>query len=101
MEEKKQTATVEKIDTNRLLPIGTVVKLKNIDKEVMIYGRKQTQSSTKRQYDYVAVPYPEGNISEDYNVFFNRNMIKKVLYKGYETKQEIELREKIEKESKQ
>lgn len=86
----------EEIDVNKLLPIGSVVKLKEVEKPVMIYGRKQKQASTKREYDYVAVPYPEGNISEEYNVFFNRNMIKEVLHKGYETEEEQKLRQKLE-----
>lgn len=46
--------------------------------------------------DYVTMSYPEGNISEEYNVFFNRNMVKKVLYKGYETEEEQKLCQELE-----
>uniref|UniRef100_UPI0023EE9FAB DUF4176 domain-containing protein n=1 Tax=Bacillus thuringiensis TaxID=1428 RepID=UPI0023EE9FAB len=31
------------------------------------------------------VPYPEGNITEDYNLFFNHHMIEEILYMGYVT----------------
>jgi hypothetical protein len=43
------------------LPIGSVVKLKQVRKLVMIYGREQRQTSSNKVYDYVSVPYPEGN----------------------------------------
>ena len=74
------------------LPIGSVVKLKKVRKLVMVYGREQLQTSSNKVYDYVSVPYPEGNISEDYNLFFNHDMIEDVLY---ENKEELALREKI------
>ena len=77
------------------LPIGSVVKLKKVRKLVMVYGREQLQTSSNKVYDYVSVPYPEGNISEDYNLFFNHDMIEDVLHVGYENKEELVLKEKI------
>jgi len=77
------------------LPIGSVVKLKKVRKLVMVYGREQLQTSSNKMYDYVSVPYPEGNISEDYNLFFNHDMIEEVLYLGYENEEELAIREKI------
>lgn len=79
-----------------LIPIGTVVKLKDITKPVMIYGRYQIQTKTKKIYDYIAVPYPEGNLSEEFNVFFNRQLIEKVIYKGFESPEENLMKEKVE-----
>ncbi|MGM0807409.1 MAG: DUF4176 domain-containing protein [Bacillota bacterium] len=88
-------------DTNiTLLPIGTVVKVKDFKKLLMIYGRNQIQTKTNTLFDYIAVPYPEGNISEQFNVFFNRNMIDDVIYHGYESPQEVDMREKVELEIK-
>lgn len=63
------------------LPIGTIVTLKGYEKKVMIYGR--TQSSDGQYYDYVACPYPRGNISTHYNVFFNKSDIHKIIFLGY------------------
>jgi len=77
------------------LPIGSVVKLKKVRKLVMVYGREQLQTSSNKVYGYVSVPYPEGNISEDYNLFFNHDMIEDVLHVGYENKEELALKEKI------
>ncbi|WP_243292650.1 DUF4176 domain-containing protein [Bacillus sp. FJAT-47783] len=81
------------------LPIGSVVKLKNVQKLVMIYGRHQRETSSDKIFDYVSVPYPEGNISDDFNLFFNRNMIEDVKYIVFETPQE-DLREKGTEEMK-
>ncbi|MDQ0233139.1 DUF4176 domain-containing protein [Metabacillus malikii] len=67
-----------------LLPIGTVVKLRNVKKLVMIYGKDQIQRRTQEKYHYVSVPFPEGNITEDYNLFFNHNMIERIVYRGLE-----------------
>jgi len=72
----------DSLDPAKLLPIGTVVKLSNVEKTILIYGYDQIQVSTNTQYDYIGVPYPEGNISPDYNVFFNRNLIEEVLHNG-------------------
>ncbi|MHC8522940.1 DUF4176 domain-containing protein [Rossellomorea sp. H39__3] len=78
--------------------MGTVVKLSNMDKLVMIYGYNQIQVSTKKQFDYIGVPYPEGNISADYNVFFNRNLIEEVLHNGYVTDEDKKIREEADRE---
>ncbi|WP_241663355.1 DUF4176 domain-containing protein [Peribacillus simplex] len=44
----------------------------------------------------MAVPYPEGNLSEEYNVFFNREVIENVLYSGYITEEEKKFRKEID-----
>jgi hypothetical protein len=93
---KENSSEKEKLDKSKPLPIGTVVKLKQMKKSVMIYGYNQIQVSTGKQYDYIAVPYPEGNISPDYNVFFNRNFIEKVMYGGYDSEEGKKLRKKVE-----
>ncbi|GLI83609.1 hypothetical protein ANABIO32_13030 [Rossellomorea marisflavi] len=80
----------------KLLPIGTVVKLKKVDKPVMIYGRHQLQKKTEKIFDYIAVPYPEGNLTEEFNVFFNRNLVDEVLHQGLISRAELLLREKVE-----
>ncbi|MCY8913391.1 DUF4176 domain-containing protein [Bacillus atrophaeus] len=61
----------------------------------MIFGRHQIQSSIGRKFDYVAVPYPEGNISENFNVFFNEEMIEKVIYEKYTDNEDQMVRDKL------
>ncbi|VXC02052.1 conserved exported hypothetical protein [Bacillus sp. 349Y] len=97
-EGKKEEVKEVSLDPTKLLPIGTVVKLSNMDKLVMIYGYNQIQVSTKKQFDYIGVPYPEGNISADYNVFFNRNLIEEVLHNGYVTGEDKKIREEADRE---
>lgn len=78
------------------LPIGSVVILKNGYKKIMIYGRLQYQiTSSAKLWDYVGCLYPEGYISDDYNIFFNRSEIQNIVYLGYEDKDEFILRNKI------
>ncbi|MFS0905939.1 DUF4176 domain-containing protein [Priestia aryabhattai] len=84
------------LNKNTLVPIGSVVKLYNVRKLVMVYGRNQKQASSEEIFDYVAVPYPEGNITDEYNVFFNRNMIETIEHVGMQSETELKMREKIE-----
>ena len=69
-------------------PIGTVVTLKNGNRPIMIYGRKQIQQSTNRQWDYVACLYPEGNLGDKYNIFFQHEEIEKVYHIGFQSEME-------------
>ncbi|MGM8366788.1 DUF4176 domain-containing protein [Virgibacillus sp. W0181] len=78
-----------------LLPIGTVVKLNFVEQAVMIYGRKQKQANKEEIWDYVGCPYPQGHISEDTNVFFHQDQIVDVIFKGFESKGEITMRNKL------
>ena len=69
-------------------PIGTVITLKDGDRPIMIYGRKQIQEETNYIWDYVAFLYPEGNLGDDYNIFFQHEEIENVYHKGLESELE-------------
>jgi len=47
----------------KYLPIGSIVLLKNGNKKIMIYGRRQIQVTSGKIFDYVACFYPEGNVN--------------------------------------
>ena len=69
-----------------LLPIGSVVMLKNAEKPVMIFGIKQLDSDKPDvEYDYIGVLYPEGNIGNNFQYLFNHQDIDQILFEGYET----------------
>ena len=69
-----------------LLPIGSVVMLKDAERPLMIYGIKQLDSNNPdTEYDYIGVLYPEGNVGANFQYLFNHNDIADVLFKGYET----------------
>lgn len=74
-----------------LLPIGTVVILKEGVKKLMIYGRKQLllHEENPTMYDYVACYYPEGYINQDYTFVFNHGDIEEIVYQGYQNEEEF------------
>lgn len=67
-----------------LLPIGSVVRLKDGKKRVMIFGIKQTDKGTNIEHDYIGVVYPEGNLGENLQFFFEHANIEEVVFKGFE-----------------
>lgn len=69
---------------NELLPIGSVVLLKNAKKKLMITGVFPIQTEEEEVYDYIAVIYPEGYIGPRSNYVFNHGDIEEVLFKGYD-----------------
>ncbi len=82
----------------QLLPIGSVVLLKEADKRMMIYGIKQINETDGQVYDYIACLYPEGNIGEEYNYLFNHENIEKVNFIGYIDAEFQLFRQALEKE---
>lgn len=70
------------------LPIGSIVLLKNGQKKIMIYGRRQRRITDNYEYDYIACLYPEGNINEDYMYLFNHEDIDTVVYRGFSDAEE-------------
>lgn len=71
-------------DVRNLLPIGSIVLLKEAEKKLMIFGIRQTDDETKREYDYIGVLYPEGNIGENVRFIFDHEDIEQVIFRGYE-----------------
>ena len=78
-----------------LLPIGSVVKFKDWDQTLMIYGRMQNDSKTLKRWDYVACFYPHGNLTKDSNIFFNHKDISEVVFTGYINDEEIAFRDAL------
>lgn len=66
-----------------VLTIGTVVKIKDTKKSVMIVGVKQINKKDKKLYDYIAVPYPEGFINAETFIVFDNKDIEDINYFGY------------------
>ena len=66
-----------------LLPIGSVVLLKDATKKLMIIGIMQVKESENKTYDYLAVPYPEGYLGQDTNFLFDHEDINDIIFLGY------------------
>lgn len=73
------------------LPLGSVVILKNGSKPLMIFGRKQINVKTQKEFDYVGCLWPEGNIASDFNFFFNNEDIEKILLEVLKMKLKLNL----------
>lgn len=66
-----------------LLPVGSIVRLVEGKKRLMIHGILQTDEKSNIQYDYTGVLYPEGYISEEYVYLFNHDDIEEVAFIGF------------------
>lgn len=84
-------------DIRSLLPIGSIVVLKGGVKELMIFGVMQTNTEDKKEYDYIGVMYPEGNIGQGFQYLFNSEDIEKVIFRGYENDEREEFLDILEK----
>ena len=78
-----------------LLPIGSVVLLCNSKTRLMIFGILQKLSNSPagegKQYDYVGVPYPAGNMGQDHQYLFNHSDIEQIIFRGYEDEERQKL----------
>lgn len=72
------------METKELLPIGSIVLLKEGTKKLMVFGVRQTDEQSGREYDYVGVVYPEGNLGNDTWFLFDHENIAEVIFRGYE-----------------
>ena len=76
-----------------LLPLGSIVVLKDGEKKLMIYGRGQIAAGTMEEYDYVACLWPEGNLDEEFMYLFSNPDIDEVFYYGYTDAEDAEFLE--------
>lgn len=73
-----------------LLPVGSVVLLKDAKKKVVIMGImqiKNVENGEQLAYDYMGVPYPEGYMGTETALLFNRDNIQEVFFKGYQNEE--------------
>ena len=82
---------------SELLPIGTVVLLKDAQKRLMIYGIGQSDMTNGIDYDYIGVMYPEGNMGEGSQFLFNHSDIDRVFFRGFEDEEREEFVASIQK----
>ena len=69
------------ISPKKLLPVGSVVKLKKAEKNVVVVGILMENDGTK--YDYISIPHPEGYIDQQHMYLFNHEDIETVQFLGY------------------
>lgn len=96
IKEKNNIVNVNNVDKNEILPIGSVVLLKDSTKEVMIIGYCQIELATGDMWDYAGSLYPEGYMGADKVFLFNREQIDKISFIGYDTDEYIEIKGKVD-----
>ena len=81
-----------------LLPIGTIVLLKDGEKRLKINGILQTDmNKTQKNYDYIGILYPEGHIGEGFQYLFNHEDISEIIFRGFEDSERDEFLDKLSK----
>lgn len=79
----------------KYLPIGTVCRLKDGEKELMIIGFCVSEKDEDKMYDYLGCLYPEGHIGNDINFLFDHEQIEEILYTGLINDKEKEFKTKL------
>ena len=72
------------MNVNELLPIGSIVLLEGAEKKLMIFGVGQTQLEENKDFDYIGVVYPEGNMGEGSQFLFNHSDIEEIVFRRHE-----------------
>ena len=68
----------------KYLPIGTVCRLKDGKKNLMIVGFMASSNEVNgKLFDYTGVLHPEGVLSSDMNFLFNHDQIEEILFSGF------------------
>ena len=82
----------------KYLPIGTVVKLKDAEKRIMITGFLCVdQGEDSKTYDYAGCLSPEGVISSDKTLLFNHDQIAQIYHLGLIDDEEKKFKENLNK----
>lgn len=83
------------MDCRELLPIGSVVRLKNGEKKLMITGIMQSDGGLGKQYDYLGFLYPEGHLGGQFQFLFDHEEIEEIIFCGYENEERTLFIEKL------
>lgn len=79
-----------------LLSIGSVVRLHDGEKRLMIIGIMQSDASGNgKEYDYLGILYPEGHIGDQFQYLFNQEDIEEVIFRGFEDDERVEFLNKL------
>ena len=70
------------IDRDDWLPVGSVVRLEEGERPIMVAGFMAQDGNTGRYWDYVGYPYPEGDQGKG-EWSFDKDMVAEVRLIGY------------------
>lgn len=80
-----------------LLPVGSVVKLKDSKSLHMVIGRFYEDTDSNELKTYLGCLYPIGKL-DDSGYKFNHNDIEEVYFMGFKNNQEIELKREYKRQ---
>lgn len=81
----------------KFLPIGTVCRLKEGTKKIMITGFCPIVSEPEaKMYDYCGCIYPEGIVTNEVNLVFDHSQIEEISFRGFENDEEIAFKKQLE-----
>lgn len=72
-----------RVRVDAMLPIGSVVLLKEAERKLMIFGVQQISPEEEEVFDYIGVPYPEGSMGIETFFLFNYSDIDEVCFVGF------------------
>ena len=73
------------VNVKRLLPVGSVVRLREAKKCLMIFGI--CQSHKESTFDYIGVLWPEGNMGAETQILFSHDDVQDVVFTGYDNQE--------------
>ncbi|WP_312370265.1 DUF4176 domain-containing protein [Lachnoclostridium sp.] len=79
-----------------LLPVGTVVLLKESTRRLMIIGVCQREVASDVIWDYAGCLYPEGYMGADKVYLFNHDQIEHIYSIGYQDEDQKAFKEKVD-----
>lgn len=85
---------------DEFLPIGSVVRLNNAKRNVVIIGYTVAIDGDVKVWDYMGCAYPVGVIASDANLLFNRSDIERVIFLGYSDTEDKNFRKQLEENMK-
>lgn len=90
---KKKLEQGEELEMSEFIPVGSVVKMRNIKNLVFIVQRAVVVND--RYFDYGGASYPQGVLGDDNLIYFNDEDLAFIEFLGYETDSEKQYAERL------
>ena len=86
---------MDHIYKNEILPLGTVVLLKDATRYLVVIGYSIVAQGEEKVWDYLGCPYPVGVVSTNSNLLFDKEQIDKVVHWGFSDEEGEKFRNQI------
>ncbi len=86
------------IEVKNLLPLGTVVTIDGLEHKLMIVEYFVKNKNSDKSFDYLAVLWPEGDITSETKFMFNAKDIDTIYFYGFVNSESLEFLEDLNNE---